>query len=329
MAAARMDLADSIFHYTNAHSLYGILSSGQLWSTAYHTTNDSSELLYGKGTLTSVLEDSGALKDKADEFSDALDALGLNLQDGIKHFEEHLLFVSHHFVNLYLTSFCSPQSKQDFLDGIISQWRGYAKQGDGYAVEFSIGKLSECISSMGPTGHGYGIHPVFYCRENPTKQRLRDKEEQAVVLFSAYLRRWASLKTVPFFDLSASGKAAMYSTFRRERESGDFLMTYLAYLLSTKHPSFKDESEYRLSAVSSRKGAQHEVACFIRKGMLVPYIATPVGASTNLLKSIQAIVIGPSPSGDSKQRALEHYLSNRRIDHIAIRQSRVPLIQVG
>ena len=117
IAANRIDLADSIFHYTDANGLYGILSSGQLWSTAYHATNDDSELRYGEGMMASVLEGCAILKDKEDSFADTLRKLGLNLHDAIKYFEDHLLFVSRHFFDLYLTSFCSAGSKQDFLDG--------------------------------------------------------------------------------------------------------------------------------------------------------------------------------------------------------------------
>ena len=179
---------------------------------------------------------------------------------------------------------------------------------------------------MDQAGHGYGIHPVYYRRENPTRQLLLDQERKVVMLFSEYLRQWILLKKVPFFDLSASGKAAMYNTFYKEQQTYDVLKPYLGYLLSTKHPSFREESEYRLSAISVRQLAEHVVACFVRNGMVVPYIATPKSVSTSLRESIRAIVIGPSPNRDNKQRALEHYLSSQRLDHIAIWQSHVPLV---
>jgi hypothetical protein len=35
---------DSLFHYTNANALIGILGTNEIWGTAYYCTNDESEL---------------------------------------------------------------------------------------------------------------------------------------------------------------------------------------------------------------------------------------------------------------------------------------------
>jgi hypothetical protein len=43
--------ADALFHYTTANGLIGILSKGEIWSTAYYCTNDESELSIGNGVL--------------------------------------------------------------------------------------------------------------------------------------------------------------------------------------------------------------------------------------------------------------------------------------
>ena len=51
MAVSSMNLDDAVFHDTSAEGLFGVLSSGQLWSTAHVATNDESEFTYGQGVL--------------------------------------------------------------------------------------------------------------------------------------------------------------------------------------------------------------------------------------------------------------------------------------
>lgn len=81
-----MDLDDAVFHYTSAKGLLGILSSGQLWSTAHIATNDESEFRYGQGVLASVLEASGAVGQMDARVLAALEKLGMNHAEAAARF---------------------------------------------------------------------------------------------------------------------------------------------------------------------------------------------------------------------------------------------------
>ena len=166
-----MDLDDAVFHYTSAKGLLGILSSGQLWSTAHIATNDESEFRYGQGVLASVLEASGAVGQMDARVLAALEKLGMNHAEAAASFEDHLVFVMDHFVTAYVTSFCRARSEKDYLDGLLSQWRGYGGA-DGYAIEFSRTKLLDWIDRIGQEGFAYGFHDVFYERDNPVRPKL-------------------------------------------------------------------------------------------------------------------------------------------------------------
>ena len=48
---------DAIFHYTNADGLFGILTRKEIWSTAYFTTNDESELSAVEGVLADLFKE--------------------------------------------------------------------------------------------------------------------------------------------------------------------------------------------------------------------------------------------------------------------------------
>ncbi len=45
---------DTLFHYTTANGLLGILRNKEIWSTAFYCTNDESELTTGKHVLTQI-----------------------------------------------------------------------------------------------------------------------------------------------------------------------------------------------------------------------------------------------------------------------------------
>ena len=85
--------------------LFGILSSGQLWSTAHVATNDESEFTYGQGVLASTLEDSRPAGDMNERVDAALAALDLRFEDAAARFEEDVVYVMDHFVTAYVTSF--------------------------------------------------------------------------------------------------------------------------------------------------------------------------------------------------------------------------------
>ena len=312
MAVSRMNLDDAVFHYTSAEGLFGILSSGQLWSTTHVATNDESEFTYGQGFLALTLKDSRDVGDMNERVNAALPALNLHFDEAAARFEEDLVFVMDHFVTAYVTSFCRVRSEKNYLDGLLSQWRGYGGAA-GYAIEFSRSKLQEWIIGMGLEGFAYGLHEVFYERDNPARPRLADVAEGVSAMFAEYVARWATKKDVPILDvdLQMSGRAAMYDVFMTMPEAVDVVRTYFAYLASTKEPAFQEEAEVRLSVYFMRQKDSRPVECFVRNGAVVPYIASPQRNAKELLAAISYIVIGPGPGAAAKERGLTHYLRAR------------------
>ena len=325
MAVSRMDLDDAVFHYTTAEGLFGILSSGQLWSTAHVATNDESELKHGQGVLASVLQESGTVGQVKERVDAALQTLELDLADAAANFEDHLVFVMDHFVAAYLSSFCRARSEKDYLDGLLSQWRGYGGT-DGYAIQFSRSKIQEWIDRMGPEGFPYRLHDVFYEDDNPVRPRLVNLAESVSSMFAKYVEDWAGKKDFPLFvERAMSGRAAMYDVFMTMEEAVEVVRTYFGYLASTKNPAFEEEAEVRLSVYFARNRETKAVHCFVRNGALVPYIASPEGVGAELLAAISWIVIGPVPGADAKERGLKHYLRARNLENIRVRRSAIPL----
>ena len=324
-AVSRMDLDDAVFHYTTAEGLLGILSSGQLWSTAHVATNDETEFTYGQGVLASTLEDGRAAGHMNERVDAALKALDMQFAAAAARFEEDLVFVMDHFVTAYVTSFCRARSAEDYLDGRLSQWRGYGDP-DGYAIEFSRSKLQKWIGRMGTKGFAYGLHDVFYERDNPVRPMLAKTAEAVSGMFAVYLEHWAAHKDFPLFvNRQMSGRAAMYDVFMTMPEALEVIRTYFAYLASTKKPAFREEAEVRVSVYIMRQKDKRPVACFVRKGTLVPYIASPRRNAKELLAAISCIIIGPGSGVAAKMRGLTHYVRARGLDNIRVRTSAIPL----
>jgi hypothetical protein len=104
---------DSLFHYTNAAGLLGILQTHRLWATNLRYLNDLSEMDYSTPLIQAAVADRFD-SDTAEQFI-----------QGLQNFDEH---TGHYVV-------C-------FSDGgdVLSQWRHYAESG-GYAIGLNYQKF--------------------------------------------------------------------------------------------------------------------------------------------------------------------------------------------
>jgi hypothetical protein len=121
----------TIYHYTNAAGLRGILQSGRLWLSDIFTMNDPSELKHGvsqAGDLLRAKAASGPPETKrfARDFTD--------------FYERALVDTAHYFV-------CSFSSDGDD----IGQWRAYADDGRGYSLGFDGKQLEDAFTKRDDT----------------------------------------------------------------------------------------------------------------------------------------------------------------------------------
>jgi hypothetical protein len=138
----------SLFHYTTAHGLIGILSTQTLFATHADFLNDSSECRL----LREVLQPQ--LIKEFKEVAPKLVAAGLMSEAKVTEYgesasEEFSTAVFNTMVRsiekiapIYITSFCLHAAKTpEFENGLLSQWRGYAN--GGFAIEFDERRLDE------------------------------------------------------------------------------------------------------------------------------------------------------------------------------------------
>lgn len=115
-------LPETLYHYTSAAGLHGIVTSGKLWGTNYSYLNDSSELQYG---LSEV----------------ALPVIERRLEtEGDTNRRSFLMSIRKSLdataggIDFYLTCFCQAPD-------LLSQWRGYGAASGRFCIGFNAESL--------------------------------------------------------------------------------------------------------------------------------------------------------------------------------------------
>ena len=172
-------LDDALFHYTSADGLLGILSSGELWSTAYYCTNDESEITSGRGILSPMfLQETHKMVAENDPLVTTFSNRGIDIFDYARGFEQQIIGQTFSTICTYITCFCKARTKEDFTHGLLSQWRAYGPDG-GYAIQFSRKKLSAAIEKTNKAlDKVYELKDVYYDSENLHKREGYEPQRQ-------------------------------------------------------------------------------------------------------------------------------------------------------
>ena len=303
---------DALFHYTDAQGLLGILTRGEIWSTAYYCANDETELSAGSGVLWPVISTlTQQLVASGDKRIQAFSARGVNPYEYAKSFEKHISSMVLHTLCAYITCFCTAGTKEEFTHGLLSQWRGYGSDG-GYALQFSKAKLQEEIDRTNDAnGTDYYLADVDYEKGNVKQQEVL-KYESA---FRSAYEDFLDLMAEPFGQ-----NAAEYKPLSSLVDGP--LSALLDYLIYTKNEHFREERECRLSVIQPIKSSLPQVYYFNRRGMLVPFVKTS-SDSFDILRCLEWVVVGPSPRINSRCKSVLHLVKSAGID-AQVRPSHIP-----
>ena len=119
-----------VYHYTNAAGLYGMLSSGKVWLTNYRFLNDKTELTHTQNLASETIRN---------ELRNKPDIVRRLLYNNVLEWLE----VSTN-IQPYVMSFSEEGDD-------LSQWRGYANDGEGFTIGFLASAIDECIQSADDT----------------------------------------------------------------------------------------------------------------------------------------------------------------------------------
>jgi hypothetical protein len=301
----------SLFHYTNAAGLVGIIKTQTLFATHANFLNDSTEcrILRDilKPRLTREMEE---IVPQLIKRKRLLPALYKEYGENIHAMQadkvlDAIITAIERIAPFYIASFClHSKNEPEYENGLLSQWRGYAN--GGFALEFDeiqLDRLAE-LENLSFRYQGILTNTVSYFDHDE-----RADSDSFDDLGRAMLRE--------LFEDQGGDLDRDFGQTRFDHYTRPFLQT-LPFL---KDAGFAEEREYRLAALCNRPGKAAETdnrrvrEVEFREsasGGVVPYIRIFDGLEKKL--PIKGILVGPHQNQDNQITALQLLLDRYNIE---------------
>lgn len=250
-----------LYHYTNMSGLIGIISNKEIWMTNIKYCNDRKEYDYGRKYIISLLEKNKNVNSEENEICQRVK----NIENKWRN----------------IISVFSVSEEKDLL----SQWRGYTNNGNGYSIGFDLSKYSD-LTKHKDTGLIYFPIKCIY------------NEEEIIPIFKKVMKY--------LIERYRDNKIWNNSLIIR-------LFTILSIILKDK--SFKEEKEWRLISISTiekysfRRGQQ----------MIIPYLRI----NRKNIK-IKEIIIGPVIDYELSLNSIKLLLISNSEKDCVIEKSKIP-----
>lgn len=262
-----------LYHYCPPEAFLSILSKRQFWCSALLLSNDALEGKWLTKIMAEMLAEEGVDDQNISLLVDAMDSFP-------------------DFVNML--GFCLSENSDQ-----LSQWRGYANDGKGFAIGFSkveLERYSEKLSNTyidGRRPKTYSLKKVIYDLSEQ-KELLRSSISEIKLLIEggAFSSGLLITKPVDFDNYENETKKLRVRLLFK-------LLEFTPNLFVLKSPGFKEEAEWRLNSSFVRKELsltgnerqKHAVNEFrISENRIVPYRSFSVPKGFNF---ITEIVLGP------------------------------------
>lgn len=317
-----------LMHYTTGNGLSGIISSGCIWATHSSFLNDAEEIKHFFDTrLVEIVREevSSFYSEMNSDPAQANNIIANGGFDKVRDLQTENIVDSMRSVTLevnqsHIVSLCSPRNEKVRENGLLSQWRGYGKDG-GYAIVFDAAGFEGMLTAENADYHYQylGLGDVFYYGY--------DEEDQASLDDVAELE--VKLRETIGHLLHMRGPESI--------EEGYFAVTALS--CAFKHWGFHEEREVRLVAIpvnTSLDGLDIEnnpkqkkiIKYYSRDGLLVPYIemfSRKKELDKPTILPIKRIMIGPHKDKENRKQSVEMLLKSNGYD-VEVVTSAIPYI---
>jgi hypothetical protein len=279
----------SVFHYTDATGLLGILSTNLLFASDYRFLNDTSEVGIIRDLVVPVFEaEIAELMPKLVEkgwlrgFYEFHGISGNRSQ--AEGFFKTLLSVVNEISPLFIISFCRhEEGSEEYTHGLLSQWRGYGR-GGGFAIEFDEGEIDKLLAAelQRFAYAGFKSADVIYDDYNKLFNEADFKG-----LAGEMMRRIFQ----PQRDISLVTGQADFDAF---------VPKFMGVAPFMKHRGFREEREYRVlfscfrkDKISAQEKREPKAINFrAGRGQIIPYIEV---FNNGRRLPVKSVVIGPHP----------------------------------
>jgi hypothetical protein len=248
----------TLYHYCSNVSFVSIIRSQSIWLSEFSLSNDALEGKWIREILSECCEDCGLRSYEATEI--------------LMEFEPVLSFLG-------AAGFCMSE------DGdLLSQWRGYADNGQGLSLGFNV----DTLNAIGASSSGVGVANVASLQKiEYDRKRQKSQIENTVGQIIDLWRRGAGRR----ITLLNQGN----EDEEKEREKLTEEMRHEFYQMSSeiyafKNPAFREEREWRLVSTVT----PNELFLMDFRSMpdrVVPYKELRIGDFTR--GAIAEVILGP------------------------------------
>ena len=218
----------------------------------------------------------------------------------------------------FIASFCMHDAGSDhYADGLLSQWRGYAR--GGFAIEFDEFQLDALTTLESKKCRLQGI----MTREVTYRDFDKAVAPEQFSGFAATLFKAVLLEAIP--------KASeVLIELLGNKSTQDFFRPFLSTVPFLKNSGFEEEQEYRIVALSNRIGVADPSDKRLYKklhfrtradGRITPFIKLFDQLDSTL--PIKSIIVGPHPHQDAQIAAARLVAEECEVE-CDIRASKIP-----
>ena len=312
-----------LLHYTSVSGLLGILESQSLRATHSAFLNDSMEIaLFFDRRLGKVLESGIRTELAANAELQVLPQFARTPQEAdatigryATEMAEAIRTTTHRFNQPFICCFSAPASLRVRRDGLLSQWRGYGKDG-GYALVFDANRLEQLLKTEGTSCWYQHAQwgDVHYHQDDDDLVHAEPEIVEAEEALRKAIRRFIN-HPVP-----------------EELESTFEPVSTLSCLY--KHWGFHEEREVRIVVIPPNEELVREgrasgelrpvrqIKTFVRNGTPVPYIdlfARELSTGEGFCLPIIRIIVGPHPQSLPRSQVVEELLRTKGIVAVSVR----------
>lgn len=290
---------NTLYHYTSAEGLIGILTSKNIWLTDLRYMNDASELQYSKTLIRKRLEKRSGES-------------GLSAEQGefLKRIRDSFDPFSNRF-SAFSASFCEEGN-------LLSQWRAYRGQGGGYAIGFDF------FHSLRFFDRQCALRKVIYDEERQVSEIDRTIDlflESIAEQTQSKASEHISTAILPYFCQTFSSTVGEYLFCFKHPDFHEEKEWRLVYSCSVD-PTFERDKKFQLPSFRAHQGN------------VIPYHTVSLENTINASKDdgygvpfpIVEVVIGPTISSELNLESLRIMILSMNPDVVPnIRQSEIPL----
>lgn len=277
---------NTIFHYCSTNTFHSIISNKAIWLSSLKLSNDSLEGRIITNELEMLIEND-------------------RISQGHKHILRFL--IQELDSQFHCGGFCLSR-KGDLL----SQWRGYADDGNGFSIGFSRHLLSHLGKLHSEFLRSFKLCDVIY-----------NSTEYSQLLSTAYhCLREAVITTGKYEDLDAA--RTFTKTIFHDPEQNDVnIHRFFEYISSSldlyrfKHHAFSEEKEVRL--LCDFLFSLNQLNFRPSKNKLIPYTVLDISKFKRPCDVIQEVIVGPK--NNTPLEYVGAFLKNNGFANVKVKKS--------